>query len=115
MDRLRHLLISGVHIPLPGEVSLVHHGMFFLDERPAFRYRVLPVLLQPLEDSLTRVYFRGWPASQHSCNLHGTPADLEGLGPSSVAVHYSQNVSLASRDSGAVPCFSLDTGRGLEY
>jgi magnesium chelatase family protein len=97
-------LLGGGSTPRPGEVSLAHHGVLFLDELPEFRRNVLEPLRQPLEERRITVSRRSgavcFPAAFQlvaamnpcPCGWLGDPSDSCRC-PPSVLARYPARVS----------------------
>lgn len=92
-------IVGGGSIPRPGEVSLAHNGVLFLDELPEFRRSVLEALRQPLEDkTVTIARIRGvvrLPArfqlvaamNPCPCGRHGDPTQTCRCSPRAIQAY----------------------------
>lgn len=97
-------LVGGGSVPKPGEISLAHHGVLFLDELPEFDRRVLEMLREPLENghiSISRAVMKSdFPArfqliaamNPCPCGYYGDPQHLCSDTPEQIA-RYRQKIS----------------------
>jgi magnesium chelatase family protein len=102
-------LIGGGSLPRPGEVSLAHHGVLFLDEMLEFSRNVLEVLRQPLEEGAVTIVRAArsavFPArftlvaamNGCPCGLSGDPQRVCRCTPNQIA-RYQDRLSGALRD-----------------
>ncbi len=98
-------LVGGGGFPQPGEISLAHNGVLFLDELPEFKRTVLEVMRQPLEDrivTISRAKFSvEFPASFQlvaSMNPWGCVAKVTNRHSKSLKAHY-QSLKATQRHS----------------
>ncbi len=97
-------IIGGGQTPLPGEITMAHNGVLFLDELPEFRRSVLEVLRQPMEERMvhiSRAYYRvSFPSdflliaamNPCPCGYHNHPKKLCSCGPGMIR-HYLSRIS----------------------
>jgi magnesium chelatase family protein len=95
-------LVGGGNNPQPGEISLAHHGVLFLDELPEFKRSVLEVMRQPLEERKVTISRSRWsvdyPASfmlvasmnPCPCGYHNHPSKACTCAPGTVNRYLSK-------------------------
>ena len=75
-------LVGGGPVPQPGEISLAHNGILFLDELPEFKRSVLEVLRQPLEDRVITI-----ARARLSCNFPASVMLIASMNPCPCGFH----------------------------
>jgi magnesium chelatase family protein len=99
-------LIGGGSVPLPGEVSLAHRGVLFLDELPEFSRKALEALRQPLEDgyvSISRAQGRVRFPARFTLLATGNPCPCGNLGDPNRQCTCTQNQIKAYRSRVSAP------------
>ncbi len=98
-------LVGGGTVPRPGEASLAHHGVLFLDELPEFRRHVLDALRQPVEDGAVLIGRAraaiNYPARfMLAAAMNPCPCGYHGDGRGRCSCHHAQVERYRARVSG---------------
>lgn len=95
-------LVGGGPVAMPGEISLAHNGVLFMDELPEFKRKVLEVLRQPLEERQVTIsrasYVMNFPANfvllaamnPCPCGFHGHPTRKCSCTPQAIRLYWSK-------------------------
>lgn len=95
-------LVGGGPVAMPGEISLAHNGVLFMDELPEFKRKVLEVLRQPLEERQVTIsrasYVVNFPANfvllaamnPCPCGFHGHPNRKCSCTPQAIRLYRSK-------------------------
>ena len=107
-------LIGGGQSPRPGEVSLAHNGVLFLDELPEFGRSVLEVLRQPLEDgvvSVTRIHNQAQYQSSFMMVASMNPCPCGFYGSKTKNAAAPRRISAATSTASPARCLTASTFR----